>query len=557
MVAVTIRRVKHWPARPFFADPARTCHLVRRSPMSGSLALQMALYRMQSARIADAVQGNSPAFRAYEARYHRATSGRFRVVARGEITAAVREADVVYVGDYHTLRLSQRTYVELVAEARAGDRPVVLAVEFVEGRHQAHLDAFQRGRLSERAFLAKIGRGSPEGNELWTGFAPVLAWARQQGLEVVAVDKRSGGPRSLATRDAYTAARIAALLRRADRPRVMVLMGQFHVTPAHLPRAVAQVLGTAVPHRGVVVFQNCERIWWKLARGGKVNRVDAVKLGPDVYCLLRASPVVCQQSFLDYLEAERGDETLEESSATERFRELAQLVGRAVGVAPSRDALDDLLVGRAADPDFLPTVQARGALTDRELAQLRRHLLEHQSCYVPAARMACLASLSLNHAAEEATHFVRHAAVGEAMSAPRKTLDAFYARCMEEALGFFGSKLVNPRRACTDRAGWAEIFRTRRGEAREVAAFVLAHKAAEAEGPSVASRLLPLRRERMFHALSHSLGYMLGEALFQLHESGFLSRAELRALFKDPFGDAQASYFNWARRAEHPVTTTH
>ncbi|MEN9798355.1 MAG: hypothetical protein RL653_2051, partial [Pseudomonadota bacterium] len=79
--------------------------------MSGSLALQMALYRMQSARIADAVQGHSPAFRAYEARYQRATSGRFRVVPRGEITAAVRDADVVYVGDYHTLRLSQRTYL--------------------------------------------------------------------------------------------------------------------------------------------------------------------------------------------------------------------------------------------------------------------------------------------------------------------------------------------------------------------------------------------------------------------------------------------------------------
>ncbi|MBM4380480.1 MAG: ChaN family lipoprotein [Deltaproteobacteria bacterium] len=512
--------------------------------MSGPLSLQLALYRRQNARIAEAVQGHSPAFRAYEARYLRATSGRFRAVPRREVTQAIRAADVVYVGDYHTLRLSQRTYLELVDEARGAGRRVVLAVEFVEGRHQPHLDAYQAGVLSDRAFLARMGRGTPKGNELWTGFMPVLAYARRHGLEVVAVDKRSGGPQSLAARDAYTAGRVASLLRRPDRPAVMVLMGQYHVAPCHLPRAVEQALGPDTPKRSVVVYQNCERVWWSLARARRVDQVEAVRLSPGVYCLLRASPVVCQQSFLDYLEAERGDETLEESSVTERFRELAGLVGRAVG-APPGDALEGVVAGRTADPDFLSELQARGRLGRREMAQLRRHLLEHQSCYVPAARMACLASLSLNHAAEEATHFVRHAAVGEAMVAPRRPVDAFYARCMEEALGFLGSKLLNPRRACVDLAGWAEQFRSGRGEARAVAAFVLAHKATEAEGPAAAARLLPLRRERMFHALSHALGYMLGESLHARVGSGELDRRALGALFRDPFPDARAAYFRW------------
>jgi len=361
----------------------------------------------------------------------------------------------------------------------------------------------------------------------------------------VAVDKRSAGPRSLAARDAYTAGRVAGLLRRPDAPRVMVLMGQFHVAPCHLPRAVDVALGKGQQRKGVVVYQNCERVWWALARAGKVDAVEAVKLSPGTYCLLRASPVVCQQSFLDYLEAERGDETLEESSVTERFRELAELVGKAVG-APPGEALEEVVVGRTADPDFLTELQSRGKLSRKELGQLRRHLLEHQGCYVPAARMACLPSLSLNHAAEEATHFVRHAAVGEAMVAPRRPVDGFYARCMEEALGFLGSKLVNPRRTCVDMAGWAEQFRTGRGEAREVAAFVLAHKAAESDGPHAAARLLPLRRERLFHALSHALGYMLGEALYARVTSGQLDRRALRALFRDPFPDAQAAYFHWA-----------
>lgn len=516
--------------------------------MRGSLSLQLSLFKRQQAQISDAVEGASRSFRAYEARYRRHTRGPGEIITRSDVDARVAEADIIYVGDYHTLRLSQRTFLELVDRSLAttGDaRPTVLAVEFVEGRQQAALDAFMAGKMSERTFLSRIGHGSGSPYDLWTGFRPVLQFAKERKLKVVAIDRRATGPSSLATRDGYAADRIAHCAEGAA--RVFVLMGQFHVAPCHLPRCVneaLQSLGAKKQKKSLVVYQNCDGVWWSLARRGVLEGVEAVALSDNELCLLRASPVVCQQSFLDYLEAERGDEPLGGRSATERFRDLARLIARFVGADVS-DLIDDVCVATAADPDFLDELQARGRLNRTELSQLKRQILSRESYYVPRARMAYLAALSLNHAAEEAAHFVRHAAVGEAMERPRPLADAFYARCMEEALGFFGSRLINPRRTCTNLAAWAEAFSERAGEERQIAAFVLAHKAAESEGAATASRLLPLRREKLFHAVSHALGYMLGDAMFKAFEAGSLSKAEVRALFRDPLDDARSTYFRW------------
>ncbi|MBM7115854.1 ChaN family lipoprotein [Archangium primigenium] len=509
--------------------------------MRASLALHLALFRRQKAQIARVVEGQTAAFRAYEARYRRRTSEYTCLVPAQAVSQRLRASDVVYVGDYHTLPLAQETYLELVEDARTSGRRVVLALECVEGRHQAAVDAYLAGRLAERALLSRLG------HPLESSPRALLAYAKRHRLQVVGIDRRAQGERSLALRDAYAAERIARALRAEDKPRVLVLVGQYHVAPCHLPAQVEHALASASPTRSLVVYQNAEGVYWRLAREGKVGTAQAVELPDGALCLLNASPVVCQQSFLDYLEAESGEAPFKERGAPERFRDMASLIGRLAGVPVGR-GLDDVEVVTAADEDALERIQRRGRFTQGELTQLRRHILSRESCYIPRARTAYLASRSLNHAAEEAAHFVRHLAVGDAMDAPRRASDAFYARCVEEALGFFGSKLVNPRRHCVGTGEWALRFGQARGVERQIAAFVLAHKAAELEVPEEAVKLLPLRKDRLFHGVSHALGYLLGDALYQGFDQGQVDRAEVRALFRDPLEEPRQAYFDWVRR---------
>lgn len=510
--------------------------------MRSSLSLQRSLYAHQKRQIGALVQSASKTFQAYERRYHRATSRFRRVIDAREVVARLRRTDIAYVGDYHTLRLAQQTYLELVEAVCRGDRRVVIALEFVEGRSQAALDAYLAGRLSEKSFLSRIGHPYRGDFDIWPSFRQILSFAKAQKLEVVAIDRRAPGPRSLEVRDAFAARRIAELARADDRPLVMVLMGQFHVAPEHLPARVDRALGS-VERTHQIVYQNAEGIWWRLAERGLAGEARAVEIDEHQVCVISASPVVCQRSFLDYVEAESGDAPIDERGLTRTVRVMMRDVARLTGVRLGRLPAS-IEVITASDLEVMRRIVRRaegpGRFTPDEVRHLERHVLSRESAFIPRARAVWLASLSLNHAAEEATHAVRFAVLGEAMERPRPRADAFWTRVFEEALGFFGSRLVNPARQCTSLPEWAALFGDRRSPHHRTAAFVLALHAALLEGPATAKALIPPTLE-LFNAAAHALGYLLGDALARSLSARRVSELEVRALFHDRLENPGAS----------------
>ncbi len=511
--------------------------------MQTPLALQQALYRHQQRQIDALVAQASKGFKAYEARYRRESRSVKRVVSLAEVHRRVRDADVVYVGDYHTLRYAQAAYRDLVLAALETGRRVVLALEFVEGRHQATLDRYLSGRLSDKTFLERIGHPYQGAYDIWPGFKPLFELAKQRSLQVIAIDRRAAGEHSLEVRDRYAATLLAETAKADDRPLVLALIGQYHVAPSHLPAEVKQALGKTA-RRHLVAFQNPEAAWWQLAKTGRADTTDAAELEADVVALFNASPIVCQRTFLDYCEAESGDAPIQEAGIASTVRALAKQVALLAQV-PLRRQLMQLEVLTPIDLDVMQRLARRGGFTRAEARQLERHVLSGESAFVPRARAIWLSGFSLNHAAEEATHFVRHCAVGDAMDRDRPRADAFWARCMEEAIGFFGSKLVNPRRVCTSLADWAQLFETGSPEVKQTGAFVLALSSLHEVSGADAGRLVPVG-VKPFNAVSHALGYLLGEALFQAHRAGRLPPPRLKELFSDRVEDGFDTFTRWS-----------
>jgi len=515
--------------------------------MQPSLALQQALFRHQQRQIDALVVGASPAFKAYEARYRRLSSRYRRALDMSGVHRRVTSADVVHVGDYHTLRFAQRAFLELATSAVGSGRRVVLALEFVEARHQATVDRYLKGRLGDRAFLDRIGHPYSGAFDIWPHFKPLFQFARSHRLQVVAIDKRAAGKDSLQRRDEAAAKLIAKAALAPDRPLVLVLMGQYHVAPPHLPASVERALGTNARAQ-LVVLQNPEGVWWKLASKGLADSTEAVELSDDVVGIFNASPLVSQRTFLDYCEAEAGDAPIEDGGLAATVRALVKAIAKLVGVQVA-GPLSKLEVLTPNDLDVLERLERRGGFTRVELEHLERHVLSGQSAFVPRARTIWLSGFSLNHAAEEAAHFVRHCALDAPMDRERPRADAFWARCVEEAIGFFGSKLVNPRRTCPSLSEWTGVFTHGEGKQRETAAFVLALSSLPDVRSADAKRLLPSRLEQ-FHAVSHALGYLLGEALYQAHRAGRFGSRQVAALFRDPTESGPASYARWLERSK-------
>src|SRR3990167_3379682 len=81
--------------------------------MRSSLSLQRSLFKHQARQIAQQVQGGSPHFRAYQRRYEAATRRYRKAIDLTEVDARIARADLVYVGDYHTLRMAEQAYLAL------------------------------------------------------------------------------------------------------------------------------------------------------------------------------------------------------------------------------------------------------------------------------------------------------------------------------------------------------------------------------------------------------------------------------------------------------------
>lgn len=539
--------------RKLRAEPRRDAsNGARRGTRSELVALHQAIYRRQQAEINASVHGYTRAFRSYEATYRAHVARCERPISYDQVVRRAVDADVVYVGDYHTLPLSQKAFAQLVHRAVGHGRPVALALEFILAAHQRALDAYLAGRIAEATFLRRIGYPGHHVFRVWPNFKRVFDLARDLALPVLGLDLEGAG---LAQRDRFAAGRIVEYRRAHPQAQLFVLTGQLHVAPPHLPQAVVraeQRAGRPAPSH-LVVYQNPEEIYWQLTGAGLEQTVDAVEIGPDEVGLVICSPVVAQQSYLNHLhEDDPFDESLE--TAPERtFKQMCEVLATFLE-ADVGDALDRVTVYSLGDLSFLEDLKAEGTFTAHELEYMERQILASESTYIPRARIVYLGNLSLNHAAEEAAHFLRHALTED--DGDRDGLvDAFYARVMNEALAFFGSKVINPRRRCLHErdlealvAAWDAGDRDGlHAVEAEAARLVLVHLRVErGERVSAMRGVYGVADADLFNAVTHLLGYILGDRLYYGMLRGKTTKAELRQIFFDPLdeeGDVFHVYF--------------
>ena len=80
--------------------------------------------------------------------------------------------------------------------------------------------------------------------------------------------------------------------------RLLVLMGESHLAPKHLP---LQVRETLPGERVVTVLQNVDAIYWQVADGNGAHP-PAVRVSEDVVCVFNATPMEKYESSQVYLE---------------------------------------------------------------------------------------------------------------------------------------------------------------------------------------------------------------------------------------------------------------
>jgi hypothetical protein len=496
------------------------------------IRIRQQLYRRLEAHVRELLgpesQGTSRYRREYEKEFRRGWKPSTREALLHEIQAS----SIVLMGDFHALQQSQKAQLRIL-KALPASTSIALGVEFLESRHQKDIDRYLAGQLSERDFLKAIQWQKNWGFP-WEHFRPLMRWAQKRKIPVYGLNKRfeSRSASTLEARDRFSAERIRDIKNKHPNRLLFVVYGDLHLAGSHLPKAISRAMGKSAA-RILTIFQNSERLYFRLLEKGLDLEVDVVRLSKDQYCLLNVPPWVKWQNYLLFLENHLDKGIQEEVEYTDEVENYLKILRHDLGVSIPEGTFS---VHTPNDSGFWDKVTK--ALSDREKKWFQAQVERGASFYLPAMSAAFLARPSVNHAAALAMA-VFHSHVSGWRKNPSKMPDEFLKLIWLETVQYFGTKLINPKRK-TDtlqdiKSSLAAHLPGDQG--KEALQLALAQKMTELlwlSGIRKKSDFFRPRKPGSYQEAARLLGGMLGEKLFLGYRQKAFSKETLMSLIRRP-----------------------
>ncbi|HET9408471.1 MAG TPA: ChaN family lipoprotein [Candidatus Sulfotelmatobacter sp.] len=463
--------------------------------------------------------------RKYLREFNHAFRGYDALLNSEQIQNILKAADIVLVGDYHALPACQRFAASLLEQrAIPGDRRVVLGVETIFARDQHILDEWWRREIEESELRQRIRFDLDWGYD-WKPFYELLVAARDHADALYGLDCMPREDlRKIGARDRHAASKIAEIRERHPNAVVFVLFGESHLAPGHLPRALHEQLPDA---RVLTVLQNVDALYWKAA-GERSERVDAVRVKEDVLCVFNATPLEKYESYRLCLDQwSRCDDSPDFAPTIYNLIDTLSGFLEINRYSPHNTTQPKFLVDmlpevycRSSD-GILGRLLARKGITESDREAMRARVEQRGCAYLPPVNAFYVREFQMMHVAEDVSRFLHQACQGLPRrmngidgltegSAGVRTTESFFARTIEHALAYFGSRVLYPSRPAFEAKDGVQLSRIACTRAAQAAMRV------DADG---------------FEASAQTWGYYLGTLLYEAYLAGKVAKSSLRRLF--------------------------
>jgi hypothetical protein len=348
------------------------------------------------------------------------------VLSSDQLNEKIAAAGTLLIGDYHALAASQRFVTELI-EQLSRNRRVVVGVEAVLSRDQRILDAWWRREIAETELRERL-RFDREWGYDWEPFYELLMAARDHAEAIYGLDC---GPRNdlrrIGSRDRHAAAKIGQMRQEHREAAIIVLFGESHLAPQHLPRLVRESLPG---ERTLNLLQNVDALYWQALS----EHAAAVSVGEDTVCVFNSSPLEKYESYR--LCFDRWNNTTDDlPDFAPAVHNLISSLARSLGFrlnSPRNGTQPKFLT------DSLPEVVSVSNASLPKLSQADALQLENHGCvFLAETNTFLVREFQMSHAARESARFLYHACQ-EPVKAPAQ------AKRVEDALADFGANLLCP-----------------------------------------------------------------------------------------------------------------
>jgi hypothetical protein len=387
---------------------------------------------------------------AYEKAYLREFRRAYKVANKEDLLARIRSSQIIFCGDFHSLRQSQKTAMRLLRDAVRIDSNYILCLECIDQKKQEVLDRFFLKEIDANELRELIGFDSTWPFP-WENYKDLFLFSQEVGIQMVALGSGfSAGRENLSQRDLESAKIIVNTALRSPKHRLFVFYGDLHLAKKHLPSATKEIFkSNGKSLRFTTIFQNEPRLFWKLARDGLAHTTDVLKLSADTWCIMNTTPWVRLQSYLDWLEGDSLSGASEENglsdNASGRITSMLWHLEKFLNLEKKED-IDVTIYSFENIEGFRALAMPGFSLRSKAI---HHSIYLSRPGFIPDTKSLYIPSTSLNVLAEASALMLleRHKAGGEFIFDPRNNMAS---QILVQARIYFCSKIINPKRKCEE-----------------------------------------------------------------------------------------------------------
>ncbi|PIK16576.1 ChaN family lipoprotein [Halobacteriovorax sp. JY17] len=246
---------------------------------------------------AHALEGNlSEELISYQRSQNRYSNRDFLISSFQALVKSLKKSKVIYLGDFHSFDQSSRNFQRIMRPLTSSKNPLTLGVEFVHFENQVHIDNYLENNITEIEFLENI-HYYESWRFPWNQYKVFFDLARKNGYKILALNSNG----TLSKRDKRAAEILNEYIKNNPKDKLLVLFGEYHITPSKLPRQVLKKIGPKFTQ--TIVHQNLDKVYWKLEEtemGRKKTQV--IEFDENEFSIQSSAPWVKYESMIYWYE---------------------------------------------------------------------------------------------------------------------------------------------------------------------------------------------------------------------------------------------------------------
>lgn len=508
------------------------------------LRIRKELYLQIKSQIASRLGKDSKALSKYKSEFEKDFNKKWHPSHFVKLFQQLHKAQVILMADFHGNHQSQKTHLRVlrVFLKKNPKAKIALALECLDQKYQKILDQFLANIITEETFLQKVKWHEIWGFP-WESYKPIFVWAKEAGVPIIALNDSSKS--HLRQRDILAAKLINQNINN-DFQHIFVIYGEWHLALSHLPLQLKKHYRGASSMALVRIFQNNEREYFRNKKSLQNGVLSRKKFD---FCIQNIAPWVKWQNYLVFLEGgglvplsrdsvynqneNELDDDFEDSSSdyVDYWNLYLKLLCKDLRF--KLPSVGDVHFYGLGDEQFWKEIKKAYSKTEVALIEL---LIENEkSFYLPNTKIAYISKPSVNQMASLASEYIQANLSGRHFDFI-KTHSDFIKLIWINAISYFGSKLVNPKRKSDSLSDLRAAFIRKESDKIKQLSLKIALKQKMLEFSGIkmgAQAELQINNRELFpHYLAASmLGNMLGEKMFFNYLNGAIKIEEIHKWF--------------------------